>query len=251
MTNYHTDLPSIHEVMTGMWSPSAAESAAGLEPQDFCTAASLIKAMDGLNDSDGDWSGVTTAGSWDQVADGSLGFAFKSIFHTLGASVHDDGYDYTCEGVKAWPQPTSSSNEPLFLTADPDGGVSCVFSTERTEYAAYQEGEAKRCFADQDGTEKHKLTTTRRVAIAYGGVSCTLWEANRPWYYAYGAYACLVDADCDSSCLADDTAVKHLIYECLLTADCTSVDPDGDETGAWTEVTTSFTSASEYRVVQP
>jgi hypothetical protein len=95
----------------------------------------------------------------------------------------------------------------------------------------------------------NKLTTARRTAIAYAGATCTLWEANRTWYYTYGDYACLVDDDCGSSCLADDTTVKHLIYECILTAQCTSVDPDGDDTGTWSEITDEFSSYSEYRVI--
>jgi hypothetical protein len=134
MTNYHTDLPSLHEVMTDMWTPSTLESTAGLEAQDFCTTVSLIKAMVALNNNNDDWDEVESAYYWEQVADGSLGFAYKSILTALGLQVNDTNYDYTCENVDAWPESNTNSDEPLFLTADPDEPIACIFTTERTEY---------------------------------------------------------------------------------------------------------------------
>jgi hypothetical protein len=52
--------------------------------------------MKSLYDNDDDWSFVVAASTWDQVKDGSLGFAFNSILLTLGIQVNTADYDFTC-----------------------------------------------------------------------------------------------------------------------------------------------------------
>ena len=43
MQSYHSGLPSGHDVITGMWEPSEAETAAGLKgPHDFCTFVNVV-----------------------------------------------------------------------------------------------------------------------------------------------------------------------------------------------------------------
>jgi len=55
---YHSFLPSMHDVMVGMWKPRPHEVKAGLKQRDFCTVASLVVAMSVLN---------STKGAFDQV----------------------------------------------------------------------------------------------------------------------------------------------------------------------------------------
>jgi len=50
MQYYNSHLPSVHDVMTGSWSPSGAEAAAGLKAQDFCTVHQLVEMQKELRD---------------------------------------------------------------------------------------------------------------------------------------------------------------------------------------------------------
>lgn len=42
VTYFDSNLPSMHDYMTGQWNPRSSESAAGLRQLDFCTGMSLV-----------------------------------------------------------------------------------------------------------------------------------------------------------------------------------------------------------------
>lgn len=45
MQSYHSALPSAHDVITGLWTPTEAQTEAGLAgPHDFCTLVSVVAA---------------------------------------------------------------------------------------------------------------------------------------------------------------------------------------------------------------
>jgi hypothetical protein len=66
VTPAHAWLPSVHEVVTGMWAPRAHETAARLKSGDYCTAAALVVAMQALarpsDPNAAPWAAVTAAG---------------------------------------------------------------------------------------------------------------------------------------------------------------------------------------------
>jgi len=124
-------LPSVHEVATGMWAPSALETKSGLGAfrGDFCTVVTLVTAMQALaggaqnrmpfmsyksatatSDQADKTSVITYASPWETtgVSDGSLGTAWRAIHARLGAAlpapVAKAGvavlpYDYSCRNL--------------------------------------------------------------------------------------------------------------------------------------------------------
>jgi len=124
-------LPSVHEVATGMWTPSAAETKAGLGAfrGDFCTVVTLVTAMQALASGGNsrmpfnhyksatatspgadDTSEINKLYPWETtgVPDGSLGTAWRAIHARLGAALPAAPvvagkavlpYDYSCRNL--------------------------------------------------------------------------------------------------------------------------------------------------------
>ena len=138
VTPAHPWLPSMHEVVSGMWKPKAHEVTAklGAVRGDFCTMASLLAAMKAVRGGSG--SGATTAemlvqarGLFANVSaagtasadpktllpnaphqlphlrNGALGEAYKSLAGALGITAPTSAYDYTCALTAAWPVPAA------------------------------------------------------------------------------------------------------------------------------------------------
>lgn len=175
VTPAHAYLPSVHEVVTGLWQPRAHEVRAGLGKGgigsdgkyagDFCTAAAAAVAVAALQSPAGlgawaapaqqkkaleaakafnrnDWPATALAGLVPAIADGSLAAAWRRMRKTLGlpeASVAST-YDWTCRGTPAWPAPASSDPpaQPTWLVPDASTGK-CTLALERPA-AAGKEG---------------------------------------------------------------------------------------------------------------
>lgn len=63
VTYFDSNLPSMHDWVTGAWRPNSAEAAAGLRPGDFCTAMALVQAQIDLHASPGNWAAIKRPGA--------------------------------------------------------------------------------------------------------------------------------------------------------------------------------------------
>jgi len=190
MQNYHSGLPSAHDVVTGFWTPSEAEAEAGLTgPHDFCTLAAIIGTNYGMMmkeradkySYDGDtsmpsvasmasytwaeltaYSGITADGwedSVDFINDGSLGWAAYQMAITFGLDVEDEDYDLTCSHAVPWPEPAADSYQNLYLEvacptrelAAPVTEPCYAFDVpHHTIYNYFVEGDYKRAMIDAE-----------------------------------------------------------------------------------------------------
>jgi hypothetical protein len=55
---YHSHLPSLHDVVTGLWTPTTKVEKEALTSSKFCTYAALIKTVLDLKNNNQDWSKV-------------------------------------------------------------------------------------------------------------------------------------------------------------------------------------------------
>jgi len=84
MTQFHSYIPSMHEIVTGIFEPSHEEEQAGLKPRDFCTMVTAIWNTHEfkVNHTLGlpyEFKNLTNATKWDLVGNGYLGEAYKSM----------------------------------------------------------------------------------------------------------------------------------------------------------------------------
>lgn len=172
VTPAHAYLPSVHEVVTGLWQPRAHEQRVGLGKGgigadgkyggDFCTAAAASAAVAALSSPAGagawaapaqvksaleakkafngnDWPATALAGKVPAIADGSLAAAWRRMRATLGLPEAEvaSTYDWTCRGTPAWPAPASSdpAAQPTWLVPDATTGK-CTLALERPAAAA-------------------------------------------------------------------------------------------------------------------
>jgi hypothetical protein len=213
VTPQHPYLPSMHEVVSGHWTPRAHEVTAklGAKVGDFCTMASLLAAMKALLAKTASGSGATKAttekqGVWADVAlpaykptvlahvaDGALGVAYQALAATLGAPLPSGtaAYDYRCRATVAWPTPAAGdalSRQKTWLAAD-RAGTKCKFVDDKTALSVWTEGDVARCY--QSGTGAAGKTIAQLRGTDYADVRatvCQLWDGtNAP--FPYGACA--------------------------------------------------------------
>lgn len=245
---YHSFLPSMHDVIVGMWKPRTHEKAAGLEEGKFCSVVSLVVAMSALRAAPGKgWAPVKTMliNETAFITDGSLGEAYRNIYRAFGIRIADQGtkegqYDYKCSKTKNWPEPDSKdtkSRQMIFLKPNTTSGK-CEFTAEKSAYNAFQEGDVKRCFMDSSTADKDKKMTERRASIKDDRQACKLWDIKSQVMFDKDEIACipLDKTKCDDKCLADPKQKKHAIYKCLKEKDCMQTSPlDKTVTGVWVE----------------
>jgi len=107
---YHSYLPSLHDVVTGMWKPTTKAEIESLSTSKFCTFAALIKTVLDLKENNQEWSKVEAVGSWEPVKNGSLGLAYRSMMITSGIYLDPEAEkDYQCSKVGVWPQPAADA----------------------------------------------------------------------------------------------------------------------------------------------
>ena len=242
VTPQHPYLPSMHEVVSGGWTPRAHEVTAklGAKVGDFCTMASLLAAMkallaksatgDGANkattEAQGVWADVTLATNGlsganlvllpnapqklPHMADGALGVAYQALAATLGAPLpsRTAAYDYRCRLTAAWPTPGSAATDALarqktWLARDA-AGTKCKFVDVKTALSVWTEGDVARCY--QSGTGVATATMVANRGTAYADVRatvCQLWDAtNAPFPYGKCASGDNAAAKATKGCLA-------------------------------------------------
>lgn len=234
---YHSYLPSMHDVIVGMWKPRDHEKAAGLEEGKFCSVVSLVVAMSALRAAPGKgWAPVKAKliNQTSFIADGTLGEAYRNIYRAFGIRIADQGtkegeYDYACSKTKNWPEPDAKdtkSRQMIFLKPNTSTGK-CEFTAEKSAYNAFQEGDVKRCFMDSTTADKDKTMSTRRASIADDRQACKLWDIKSQVMFEKDEIACVpLDlSKCDDKCKADPKTKKHAIFKCLKAKDCMQTSP--------------------------
>jgi len=230
VTPQHPYLPSMHEVVSGAWTPRAHEVALklGQKVGDFCTMASLLAAMKALlaksasgdgatkatTEKQGVWADVALAPNAPQklphVADGALGVAYQALAATLGAPLPSGtaAYDYRCRATAAWPAPGTSATaasltQKTWLAADRTG-TKCKFVDEKTALSIWTEGDVARCYQSGTGAPAATMQANRATAFADVRVTaCQLWDAtNAPFPYGKCAARDSAAAKAAKGCLA-------------------------------------------------
>jgi len=199
MQSYHSALPSAHDVITGLWTPTEAEAEAGLAgPHDFCTLVSVVAAgismrtqsllirypaltadadtpVDTANElpDDCDWDCLLVdaeVSAIESIADGSLGWAAYQMAIAFGLDTEDEDYDLTCSLIGKWPEPVEDYTN-IYLdgecTTEGEGEAAVTtceveFVAHHTMYSAFVEGDYKRLVMDLYGVEAGTEIVTRR-----------------------------------------------------------------------------------------
>jgi len=200
MQSYHSALPSAHDVITGLWTPTEAEAEAGLAgPHDFCTLVSVVAAgismrtqsllirypaltenedepVEVANElpDDCDWDCLlvdAVVSDIESIADGSLGWAAYQMAVAFGLDVEDEEYDLTCSSIGKWPEPVEDSYTNIYLdgecTTEGEGDAAVTtcdveFVAHHTMYSAFVEGDYKRLVMDLYGAEAGTDIEARR-----------------------------------------------------------------------------------------
>lgn len=189
VTPAHDALPSVHEVASGMWTPSEKEKKQGLGGHrgDFCTIATLVTAMRALANGGGHerypqlgtqqakradtWGAVNKVKPHEVpgVADGSYGTAWRQIHTRLGAvlpaaplvsGATATPYDYSCQNLRkfdgaattGWP--ANSTAQKTWLHAV--DGAKCKFEATPGlgRLSVWTAGDVARC--EMDSSDKTK-----------------------------------------------------------------------------------------------
>lgn len=266
VTPQHPFLPSMHEVVSGHWTPRAHEVTAklGAKVGDFCTMASLLAAMKALLAKTASGSGATKAttekqGVWADVAlaafkpttlahvaDGALGVAYQALAATLGAPLPSGtaAYDYRCRATVAWPTPGAAdavSRQKTWLASDA-AGTKCKFVDDKTALSVWTEGDVARCYQSGTGSATATIAANRTAYADVRATVCQLWDAtNAPFPYGAcasgdsaavkatkGCLACkkLAADKCDAACQAAANKTKHSVWRCAKAEYCMQLDPD-------------------------
>jgi len=188
MQRYHSGLPSAHDVVTGFWQATDAETAVNLKgPRDFCTLFAQVAAADAMRKATGAdaklWQSEKPATAVTGIADGSLAEAAFMMVDIFDLYIDED-VDATCAETGAWPEPEDGTYVELYMDIVDDqennGKKTYMPVKYHTVYSAFQEGDVKRALMDVENLNRaeNKQSDIKdvREANKFSGLTCIYWD---------------------------------------------------------------------------